>query len=288
MTPKKSAQKQSWEHVSGTLVALRPRGADDHLDGFWSHGPHRRPLLNVFLHGMGGNFYHSRFKREILAQAQRHGFDALSFHNRGYGGLVRDERFGHCLADLDAVIAFAQREGYRGCVLTGHSTGCQKAIYYQARRRSPFVRGIALAAPADDAALARRELGRRYAHCVRHARSLVKQGRGDTPMPEGCQGFTARRWLSASHTAHLEARILDYEGPMNHFASLTLPVVAFFGTDEEFAVLSVDDMGARLRARAGTDVFHFYTVPGGNHGFRGCEVRAVRRMYRWLEREVTP
>ena len=173
--------------IPGEFVSFPVRGARERLDGVWTYQKRPKKRLLVFLHGMGGNFFRSTFKKQAMLQGPRNGWDVLSFNNRGALGAVVNERFSHCMQDIDGALAFGRARGYREFVLLGHSTGCQKATYYQARRQCRSIRAIVLAAPADDVAIFRRELGKRHAHWLRHARKLVACGQGDTLLPE-CNG----------------------------------------------------------------------------------------------------
>ena len=71
--------------IPGRLVTLPLNGRKTPLDGFWSRGARCRRRLLIFVHGMTGNFYGSRLKKEIMRSAGAAGFDMLSFNNRGHG-----------------------------------------------------------------------------------------------------------------------------------------------------------------------------------------------------------
>jgi pimeloyl-ACP methyl ester carboxylesterase len=270
------------DFIPGVLFPLRPAGAPKPLDAFWIPGRRRHPTLLVIVHGMGGNFYRSALKKEWLRACGRYGFDVLTFNNRGSDRDVAFERFGDCVADLDAALAAGRRLGYRRFVLLGHSTGCQKITLYQARRQNPAVRALVLAAPADDLAISRRDLGKRYPYWLRRARQLVKQGKGRTLLPMLYEKFSAERFLSIADPRSTEAQLFDYSGPMRHFRSIRCPVLAFLGMEEEYACLPVPLMGATLRAKTRSANFHFFAVPGGDHGFHGHERATVHRALRWL------
>lgn len=269
--------------IAGSFVSLSLPGKAPSLEGFLAHGPRRKKTLTVFVHGMGGNFFRSPFKKEFLLQGHRHGTDVLSIHNRGYLDYTVDERFTDCLKDLDAVLTFARRKGYRRFILVGHSTGCQKIVYYQTRRNDPDVKALVLAAPADDYGIAKRDLGSRYAYWIRKAKKLVESGQGEERLPDCCNGFTARRFLSCADPSKTEAAVFNYEGSLSHFRRLTLPVLAYFGRDEQFATMPVDEMGAILEARSSSDQFTYRTVDG-DHGFSGVERATVSMTFRWLSR----
>jgi len=269
--------------IDGALVGIELPGKKGRLDGFWSHGRATQQRLLVLVHGLGGNYYRSSFKKAFMRLGLEQGWDVLSFNNRGHTTETTDERFSDCVADLDSVLRFGRNHGYRDFGLVGHSTGCQKITYYQAKRQRHDVSGLVLAAPADDRALAQRDLGPRYGYWVQRARNLVASGKGETRMPAVCHGFTARRFLSCSDSRYAEAKVFDYSGPLKQFRKVTTPILAFFGSDEEFACLPVDEMGRVLKEKTNSVRFRYFTVEGANHGFKGCETRTVRRVYRWLD-----
>lgn len=266
---------RTWQQP-GALVAIPSRGRM--LDGFWRHDPERRGRLFVLVHGMGGTFYRSPLKKTLMERCARADCDVLSFNNRGSGEGVRTERFSDCLADLDAALAFGRRAGYRRFVLAGHSTGCQKIAYFQAKRRDPAVEALVLLAPGDDHAILLRDMGggglRRLAA---RARRRVKTGRGNDPIPSGgrlpefCRGFSVRRFLSIADPARMEAQLFHYAGRLKLFSTLRLPMLVLFGTREEFACVSLREMETRLRAATAVRRFEFKTVRGADHGFHGHE-----------------
>ncbi len=269
--------------ISGSLVAFPAKGQKRPLDGFWVRGPKRNRTLLLFVHGMGGNFYRSLSKKEMLRQAPRAGIDVLSFNNRGYEGNVADEVFPDCRHDLDAALAFGRAKGYRRFILLGHSTGCQKITYYQHLRKSRDVAALILAAIGDDYAIVRRTLGARYDHWMNTARRLVKNGKGSTILRgKGCMGFSARRFLSVADPKQIEARLFDMDGPLREFSRIKTPILAVLPAEEEFACIPVPEMGERLRAKTRSKRFDVEIIPGADHGFHGREVETTRKILAWL------
>lgn len=275
----KRGGSKDW-NLPGTLASFPARGRM--LDGFWRHDAALRDRLLILAHGMGGDFYHSVLKKTLMARAAQAGCDLLSFNNRGSAEGVRTERFADCLADLDAAVAFGRRQGYRRFVLAGHSTGCQKIAYYQAKRKNPAVEALIHLAPGDDYGILQRDakaadLKRLAAWCRRR----IESGNGDDPVPPGlnppglCAGFSARRFLSIADPAQPEAQLFQYEGPMRLFSQLTLPMLVLFGSREEYACLPMAAMEAKLRAVTSSKVFEFKLVKGGDHGFHGREEAAA-------------
>ncbi|MFO7870965.1 MAG: alpha/beta fold hydrolase [Kiritimatiellia bacterium] len=278
---KKRSRVQGPREISGSLVGID--GARGTLDGFLTRGPGRRRILTVFVPGMGSNFHSGRLKKELLRRAPSAGFDCLSVNNSGFGTRTAREKFRWCLADLDGVVAFARRRKYKGVVLMGHSTGCQKVTYYQAVRRSSCVRALVLAAPVDDYAAVKKELGRRFSSTVRFARRLADRGDESTLLPAQAPRFTARRFLSFADASQIEARIFNYKGPMRHFGRVSCPVLALVAGEEEYACIPAEQTCRILRDRSRTGVFDCKIIKGADHGFHGREGRTAGMIYRWLK-----
>ena len=274
--------------LPGTLVTLTARGLKRPLDGFWAAGRKRSATLLLFVHGMGGNFYRSVSKKEMMVQGPRAGIDVLSFNNRGQEKDVGTEIFADSRHDIEAAVQFGLARGYRHLALLGHSTGCQKITYYQARRRHPQVAALVLAAIGDDYAIARRDLGRRYDAQVARAHALVKAGRGETIMAaKGCMGFAAHRFLSVADPAQAEAEIFNMDGKLSTFRRISCPTLAVLPAQEEFACLPVEEMSARLRAVSRARPFDTVLIPDADHGFKGREAETTGVILTWLK-QVLP
>lgn len=274
--------------IVGRLVELPRPGRRRPLDGFWAHGPRRSRTLLLFVHGMGGNFYRSRFKKELMQRAPARGLDVLSFNNQGCEQDVATENFRDCLHDLDAAVAFGIGHGYRHLVLLGHSTGCQKITYWQSRRRSRRVAAMVLAAIGDDYAIARRDLGKDYAPWLAKARQWIARGWKDKRLPARCHSFTAPRFLSAADPRQPEARLFNFDGPLAEFGALRGPVLALFPALEQYACIPVAEMAARLRGRTRNRRFRTVMVPEADHSFHGAEPAATQAILDWLVDERVP
>lgn len=275
--------------VTGDLVAFPAENSRPGrmLDGFYRAPRKKNAPLLVFVHGMGSNFYRSGLKKAFLEAAPAHGLAVLSFNNRGAERGTEDEPFRMCLPDLDAAAAFGRRQGHRRLVFAGHSTGCQKIVFWQAQRRNPAVAGLVLLAPADDYAVMRRDLGRRFEKAVARARRNVAAGRGESLVPGLYERFTSRRFLSLADLKHAEAQVFRYAGALTQFRRVQCPLLAVFGDREEFAAIPPADMLAVLRRKTAARRFTDWLIPGADHGFHGCEAQVARTVCRWA-REVAP
>ncbi|HMP90034.1 MAG TPA: alpha/beta fold hydrolase [Kiritimatiellia bacterium] len=269
--------------IPGNLVTLPlPGKTKATLDGYLVNGARKSRSLLIFVHGMGSNFYKSRFKKAWMRLGPRAGWDVLSFNNRGCEGNVADENFRDCVADIDAALAVARNYGYRNVILLGHSTGCQKIVYHHHRRKSPLVKALILAGLGDDLAIARRDLGREYAGWIRRARALVANDRGDERLPAKCMGFSARRFLSAADSKELEAKLFHLDGELRIFRSITLPILAAFPEKEQYACIPVREAAERLARVTRSNKFASIIVPDADHSFHGREIACVRACLNWM------
>lgn len=271
-----------WQ-VDGSLVAFPAAGGRKPriLDGFHRAAPKKDAPLLIFVHGMGSNFYRSALKKALLEAAPALGLGILMFNNRGAGRGTEDEKFGASLPDLDAALEFARRHGYRKLVWVGHSTGCQKIVYWQARRQHPAVAGLVLLAPADDHAVTRRDLGARYEQKVAWARKQVAAGKPDAQVAGLYERFTAARFLSVADPRATEANVFRYDGRLTQFRRVRSPVLAVFGTEEEFAAIPPADMLAILRRKTKSVDYNDWLLPGANHSFKECEPELARTVCEW-------
>lgn len=285
---KASARPADWS-VEGSLVAFPAAGSRKirMLDGFCRMPPKSgETAWMVFVHGMGSNFYRSALKKAFLEAAPSLGLGILSFNNRGAERGTEDERFGVCLRDLDAAAEFVRRRGGRRLVFVGHSTGCQKIVYWQSRRRHPAVAGLVLLAPADDRGVLKRDLGRRFQAKVDWARRQVAARRPEAPVSGLYERFTAARFLSVADSRAVEANVFRYDGPLTHFRRVRCPLLAVFGDDEEFAAIPPADMLAILCRKTRSVDYNEMRVPGTGHSFKGCEAELARSVTAWA-REVS-
>ena len=275
--------------VDGALVAFPAAGGRKPrmLDGFYRPAPEKNAPLLVFVHGMGSNFYRSSLKKAFLEAAPALGLGILSFNNRGAERGTEDEKFSACLPDLDAAAEFARRRGHRKLIFIGHSTGCQKIAFWQAKRRNPAVAGLVLLAPADDYAATRRDFGKRFEAKVAWARKMVAIGKGDAQVAGLYERFTAARFLSLADLKHPEANVFRYAGAMAQFRRVTCPVLAVFGEKEEFAAIPPAEMLAILRRKSKSRDFDDWLIPGADHGFHGCEAELALSVGQWAREIAT-
>lgn len=247
-----------------------------------------RPLAIVWVHGLTGKFY-SPMIVTIGRQLAGQGFVFVTGNNRGhdFGTLVRRrgqpmlagggwELFEESPFDVAAWTGYAAGLVVRGVVLLGHSLGALKVAYYQAQRQDPRVAGLIAASPPTRA-------GRLQPELVAQAERMVAEGRGRDLLPwgvspAGAGTVSAQTYLSR---ARVNIDVYGFHTPDPAVARIRCPILAFYGTSEEWvgtpADLETIRQNARAAARVDTCVFE-----GADHVYTGCEDRVAAAVADWV------
>ncbi|HEY4501232.1 MAG TPA: alpha/beta fold hydrolase [Candidatus Paceibacterota bacterium] len=236
-------------------------------DGLWLYGLHLRADKNdtVFInvHGTASNFYEEYFI-EVFADAfLKERVSILSTNNRGAG--VYDayqksgaavEKFEDCLTDIDAWIEFAVGEGYKKIVLSGHSLGTEKIVYYMNNGKyADKVTSVVLLSPADSYGSHRTLDGKtnpRLTHVeelLKKAQNLTEQGRGDTFLPRDAygshDGIMPKSAESFADFLGSQSKLLEAlpfaTGKLSAYAKINVPILAVIGDQEEYTAIPIKD-----------------------------------------------
>lgn len=266
------------------------------LDGIAIEPKHRGRLALLWVHGLGSVFSSGQpLIAELSTRLNRAGIGYFKLNTRGHDAVARAgkriggaafERFGDCVADLRATIAFAVACGYSKIVLAGHSTGANKALYYMARTGNRRVVGLMLLGPISDVAaevkrFGEREMKRRVATAERLAR------RDPEALVPGPWGFwSARRYLSLYRPGEPED-VFPYYRPGTRWSALRrvrVPIAAIVGARDEFLDRSPDELidafrRNATRARSFTGVI----IPRALHGFAKHEAALATAIVDWIQ-----
>lgn len=258
-------------------------------------GPKKPKRVVIFLHGLGGSAFSVS---GVLDRIVGRDTAVLSFNNRGFemvtvlrrkdsererGGAAH-ETFTECIDDIEGAIAFVRRAGIRDIYLAGHSTGCQKSVYW-GHKRGKGVKGIILLAPiSDHEAELFRQGKRKFERMLKKAQALVAGGKPHELVPKDVwyEVLDAQRLVSlyAPNTAE---NTFPYGRPQQRpvaLRSLKIPVLVLWAAKDEYA-----DRPAR-------EVAHWFdtniksphkvvVIPEVGHGFKGGEAQAAREV-KWF------
>ena len=239
--------------LKGELVRIDTKDKLE-LQGILYEPETKTSKVVIHIHAWVGNFYENLFLDYIAKEAVSKGFAFLSFNNRGAGFVTdfikkqKDKRayfrcggstakFEDGIIDLSAGIDFVSKRGYKQVILEGHSLGCQKSAFYQYKTQDKRVKGLVLLAPVDDIAYVKGLLGGKYEKNLETARKMVKNGKGDEPVPNGlafCPMLNARKYLDLADPTTMHGKIMDYSGDLTELKQIKVPVLAVFGSKDDY------------------------------------------------------
>jgi pimeloyl-ACP methyl ester carboxylesterase len=266
------------------------------LNGLW-FGPKKAQNMIIFIHGLTGSLFSMRRMVETMQNSStavivfnNRGFEQVGevTHRRGFKSeYIRagaaHEAFTDCVDDIQGAVNFAQNAGAKGIYLAGHSTGCQKIIYYASRnpvRTRRVLNGLILFGPLSDYAIAlEQDRDGKLARSVAYARKLVRAGKSHELMPTPLGPWfvcDAQRFLSL-YTPDSSEEIFTYaqpEKPPSVLRAVKVPILVLLaGADEH----------SKLPARKIADWFaehlkigdEIVVLPRVKHSFKGAEKRVA-------------
>lgn len=286
-------------HLKGELIRITTKDGLE-LPGILFEPNRKIANALIHIHGWAGNFYDNKFIDFIAKEAVKNGFTFLTFNNRGVGfvtDLIRKgkskfeyvriggslERFEDCVIDIEAGISFLNDRGYQNIVLEGHSTGCQKITYYKFKTHDKRVKGLIELSPADDIAVVKKLLGDKYEKALKLAKKMVKEGKGDNPVPRWMSFYpllSAKTYLNVSDPKSSSGRIFDYSGKLKEIKNIDCPVLVVFGSKDKYQINPQEKLRILKRniKNCGTKLFQ-----NANHWFVGFEDELSRLIGKWLK-----
>lgn len=236
----------------------------------------------VHVHGMTDFFYDGRLVETVAQAANVTGHDFFAFNNRGMGSIsligkqflgTSLERFEDCIKDISGAISTLQELGYRKFILTGHSTGCQKIAYYAAGVKGNFIESLVFMSPADDMAMQKKLLGKKFEKYCKEAEVLVKNHKGDMILPQEFKTamFSAKRFYHLFKSNSIEGNIFHYEKPITITKKINKPILAVFGEKEQYAIIPPGKMLEKIAVTFTNKKSKTVIIPNADHSFHGEE-----------------
>jgi len=285
--------------MSNTLITfLTPQKIQ--LHGVWL-GDNKAKTVFVFLHGLGGSLFSRSPLLELLAAEKNTA--VFTFNNRGYGLInsfkrkkkkdeteyyiagMAHELFPECLDDIDGALNYARYRGAKKIFLVGHSTGCQKSIYYLAKKTKAKVAGVILLAPVSDYATVNLK-DKNYRKALKKAEQLKKVEKGQSLLPTNLwpHAISAQRFLSL-YTPSSEEEIFSYASKRRPaiLQKVTKPILAVLAELDEFNDRPVKEMRTwfdeTLASRPG---YHLAIIKGSDHAFAEKERMILKEIKTWI------
>jgi alpha-beta hydrolase superfamily lysophospholipase len=235
----------------------------------------------ILVHGNTSRFYdlpYIELGRALAEQgyafitANTHGHDVASIiwgpEGESTPGGACWERFDEVPLDLAAWTGLAADLGFERVVLMGHSFGANKVLFYQAERDDPRVVGV-ISASGDVRWKAAPER-------VALAEQMEAEGKGDEVLPAlevPWYLMSARTYLGRARIAQ---HVFDSDTEASHLSRVRCPILAFYGTEEEWCG-SQDELDTIRRNARSSPRVDTLLIDGADHVYwrRAPEVAGI-------------
>ena len=274
------------------------------MDGLWYGGSKPRRAL-VFVHGLGSNafghhdylapladrntavVFFSNRGHDLLSRTRRSGFDRAWKRKAVLAGAVR-EIFADCVDDLQGVVNLLRKEHVKEIYLVGHSTGCQKSVFYLAQSgRQKYVRGAVLLCPVSDYAAVHRftDAGKlRLAQDV--ARELLRKRKPHEYLPPEIWPdlIDAQRFVSL-YTPNGQEELFHYAQPQKipqALRRIRIPLRVVLAENDEYHDRDTQEIAAWFSANLRSTRGSVSIIPHAGHSFKGQEDRVANEVRAWI------
>lgn len=223
----------------------------------------------------------------------------LTFNNRGHDKISSARRldkrgkarkilagsahevFTDCVDDIAGAVNFCNKQGFKKIILVGHSTGCQKSIYYLAKTKKPKqIAKAILLCPVSDYADAIKFNGQALKRAEKLARGLAKAGKKHELLPSEIWPnlHDAQRFLSL-FTPESQEEIFCYATPSRRPVALqrtAVPMVLIFAEKDEYLDRPPAEIIKWFKEKLAGKNASIKTIKGANHGFSGREPAVIK------------
>lgn len=259
----------------------------------------------IFIHGLGSNLFSQIELLQKLAGTKN---NILTFNNRGNGIIAKikqvskkdsggykshsigmaHEVFTDCLDDIDGVVNYVSKLGAKNIILIGHSTGCQKSIYYLSKKINPPIKGAVLLAPmsdfADTFAFTDKKV---YQKAVEYAKNKISQGCSHELLPSNIwkQTIDAQRFLSL-YTVDSQEELFTYASGKNPtiLKRVKKPIFVVLAGNDEYKDRPISDIARWFEQVLFKHDIKIDIINNAPHNFNGYADSVAKKIVNWTRR----
>lgn len=251
----------------------------------------------LYIPGLTGNFFESKFPREIAEESIKRGYDFLFSHNQGsfqiidFPFLREDgklksktrgatyEKFEDCVFDIDGWIEFLEKLDYEEIVVLCHSMGCNKIVYYLNQNNSDKISKVILLAPQDNVNFSKLEM---HEGLLDEAKENIKNGNPEKILSKKILGFC----LMSSETYYQEItnkniNNIPYKTPNGDFSlvqAIDKPIYVLIGSED------IGEHGKEYMEKviANCQNAKYDIIADANHNFKNKEAELIEFIFNYL------
>jgi alpha-beta hydrolase superfamily lysophospholipase len=273
------------------------------LSGLW-FGPEKPKKAIIFVHGLGSSAFQT-----LIVPIVDQDTAVITFSNRGHDGLadfrktannkkgytkvsggVAHEVFADCVDDLQGVVNVLKEHGVNDIYLCGHSTGCQKSVYYLSRpNKQSLVKGVILLCPVSDyAEVKKTNKPEQLKKAQDYALKLVNEGKEHELLPKDIwpDVIDAQRFVSLYTPDSIE-EIFTYSQPDKKPSTLQkvkIPTLLVFAEKDEYRDRPTKKMVEWFIKNMKTTNLSTAIVKNATHNFHMHEDEVNNYIKKWLDK----
>lgn len=275
------------------------------LNGLWFGSPQAKKMI-ICLHGLGSSMFSNHaFLLPLVDQNTA----VLVFNNRGHDdiasvkkidqrkkrGIIKvvagaaKEVFQECADDIQGAINVVKAQGAQQIFLLGHSTGCQKSVYYLSKRRHQSdVAGVILLSPMSDYAGMIHSTPRdQYETALHTAQQLILEKKPHELLPLSVwpEVVDAQRFISL-YTPKSDEEIFSYAHPKDiphALHILKVPTLVVIGEKDEYRDRPTKKITAWFKKHIQTPSSKIVIIPQANHSFYTNEREVATAILQWIK-----
>lgn len=276
------------------------------LNGLWFGLTNPKRAI-IFIHGLSGSAFSSL---NILTKLVDENTSLLTFSNRGTAKISKlkkidrrkkrgsssflmgeaHETFTDCVDDIQGAVNLAREKGAEEIYLIGHSTGCQKSIYYLSQiKKQEGVRGVVLLCPLSDYADFVKSVEPSKVDILQNmANKLVKEGKSHELMSLDFwpHMHDAQRFLSL-YTPDSKEEIFCYSQEDKNpktFQKVKIPILVVFAEKDEYLDRPIVKLIKWFKEKSKSIKIDFSIIKEADHGFNNKEQLVSKEVSKFIEK----
>ena len=210
-------------------------------------------------------------------------------YEREWAGMAF-ENFTECADDIQGAVSLAESLGAKEIILAGHSTGCQKSIYYLSRPgKQKLIKGVILLCPMSDyAAMIKQVPPEILKKNLQVARKMVKNGDGNKLIPSSLDAgyITAQRYISL-YTADSVEEIFTYIDPkkLPHlFQKVKIPMHIVIAEKDEYLYYNATKTAKWFSVNTRSNAARVEIIANATHSFQEGSTDVIKKIKNWLNK----
>ncbi len=254
--------------------------------------------LNI--HGTGSNFYCEPFQKIFYEELPKFGIDVLFTNNRGSSALeswqdtgAALEIFEDSILDINAWLNWCLKHGYTKIILSGHSHGTEKVVYYMSQGKyKDKISAIVLMGFADSVGTQLKFEKTIKSNLMSEAKEKVKLGKGYELLTShrraqaGELPISAKTYINYFSDNSVLSKVTPFRkgNTLPMIRSIKIPILAIIGDHDEYTIIPIKK--AMMLLEKENNLVEVHQVVGSGHCYEGHQKELIKLIKNFLVKRI--